>query len=133
MSGDHNQYQKPRSYLDDFECPRCGHCCKTDLAKVGEVALWGEHKSYLDDEEPVIWTNNLSFDRTTRFFSQKKEDGDIPLFTTLFAWRDITFTDVFSTAKNRLTRFEDVWLGIDASVVNFAIDLNRILKEKNYG
>jgi len=133
MSGDHNQYQKPRSYLDDFECPRCGHCCKADLAKVGEVALWGEHKSHLDDEEPVIWTNNLSFDRTTRFFSQKKEDGDIPLFTTPFAWRDITFTDVFSTAKNRLTRFEDVWLGIDASVVNFAIDLNRILKEKNYG
>ena len=30
MSGDHNQYQKPRSYLDDFECPRCGHCCKAE-------------------------------------------------------------------------------------------------------
>jgi hypothetical protein len=42
MSGDHNMYQKPRSYLDDFECPRCGHCCKTDLAKVGEVGVWGE-------------------------------------------------------------------------------------------
>ena len=41
MSGDHNQYQKPRSYLDDFECPRCGHCCKTDLARVGEVGVWG--------------------------------------------------------------------------------------------
>ena len=27
MSGDHNMHQKPRSYLDDFECPRCGHCC----------------------------------------------------------------------------------------------------------
>lgn len=42
MSGDHNMYQKPRSYLDDFECPRCGHCCKTDLARVGEVGVWGE-------------------------------------------------------------------------------------------
>ena len=41
MSGDHNMHQKPRSYLDDFECPRCGHCCKTDLAKVGEVGVWG--------------------------------------------------------------------------------------------
>lgn len=28
MSGDHNQYQKDKSYLD-FECPRCGHCCQT--------------------------------------------------------------------------------------------------------
>ena len=28
MSGDHNMYQKTKSYLnDDFECPRCGHCC----------------------------------------------------------------------------------------------------------
>jgi len=27
MSGDHNQYQKDKSYLD-FECPRCGHCCQ---------------------------------------------------------------------------------------------------------
>lgn len=27
MSGDHNMYQKSKSYLDDFECPRCGHCC----------------------------------------------------------------------------------------------------------
>ena len=42
MSGDHNMHQKPRSYLDDFECPRCGHCCKTDLARVGEVGVWGE-------------------------------------------------------------------------------------------
>ena len=42
MSGDHNMYQKPRSYLDDFECPRCGHCCKSDLATVGEVGVWGE-------------------------------------------------------------------------------------------
>jgi hypothetical protein len=41
MSGDHNMYQKPYSYLD-FECPRCGHCCKTDLARVGEVGVWGE-------------------------------------------------------------------------------------------
>lgn len=44
MSGDHNMYQKPRSYLDDFECPRCGHSCKSDLARVGEVGVWGERK-----------------------------------------------------------------------------------------
>jgi len=28
MSGDHNMYQKTKSYLDGFECPRCGHCCQ---------------------------------------------------------------------------------------------------------
>jgi hypothetical protein len=50
MSGDHNMYQKPRSYLDDFECPRCGHCCKTDLARVGEVGVWGEWVGLTDEE-----------------------------------------------------------------------------------
>jgi transcription elongation factor Elf1 len=50
MSGDHNMHQKPRSYLDDFECPRCGHCCKTDLARVGEVGVWGEWQGLTDEE-----------------------------------------------------------------------------------
>ena len=44
MSGDHNMHQKPRSYIDDFECPRCGHCCKAEW--VG-----------LTDEEIVAATN----------------------------------------------------------------------------
>ena len=52
MSGDHNMHQKPRSYLDDFECPRCGHCCKSDLARVGEVGVWGEREwAGLTDDE----------------------------------------------------------------------------------
>ena len=29
----------------EFECPRCGHCCKTDLARVGEVGVWGESQA----------------------------------------------------------------------------------------
>jgi predicted RNA-binding Zn-ribbon protein involved in translation (DUF1610 family) len=29
MSGDHNEHQKDKSYLD-FECPRCGHCCQQE-------------------------------------------------------------------------------------------------------
>ena len=52
MSGDHNMYQKDKSYLD-FECPRCGHCCQTDLARVGEVGVWG-------DGQPVAWYDSLS-------------------------------------------------------------------------
>jgi hypothetical protein len=36
MSGDHNMYQKTKSYLnDDFECPRCGHCCQSEVEWVG--------------------------------------------------------------------------------------------------
>ena len=59
MSGDHNMHQKPRSYLDDFECPRCGHCCKTDLARVGEVGVWGEWQGLTDEEVSEVIDNVL--------------------------------------------------------------------------
>jgi hypothetical protein len=38
MSGDHNMYQKPHSYLD-FECPRCGHCCQTENLELQKVVI----------------------------------------------------------------------------------------------
>ena len=59
MSGDHNQYQKGKSYLDDFECTRCGHCCKTDLARVGEVGVWGEWVGLTDDAVFELADTNL--------------------------------------------------------------------------
>ena len=40
MSGDHNQYQKDKSYVDDFECPRCGHCCQADQPAQQEPVAW---------------------------------------------------------------------------------------------
>jgi hypothetical protein len=39
MSGDHNQYQKDKSYLD-FECPRCGHCCTDDYETAPPKREW---------------------------------------------------------------------------------------------
>ena len=45
MSGDHNMYQKSKSYLDDFECPRCGHCCQAlvdETAKRKHIKTWHE-------------------------------------------------------------------------------------------
>ena len=36
--------------MNDFECPRCGHCCKSDLARVGEVGVWGEWQGLTDEE-----------------------------------------------------------------------------------
>lgn len=45
MSGDHNMHQKTKSYLDDFECPRCGHCCQAlvdETAKRKHIKTWYE-------------------------------------------------------------------------------------------
>ena len=45
MSGDHNEHQKDKSYLD-FECPRCGHCCQAEW-----VGLTDEEVSEIIDRE----------------------------------------------------------------------------------
>jgi hypothetical protein len=50
----------------EFECPRCGHCCQQrewveqpDLARVGEVGVWGDKWVGLTDEErDYIWEKN---------------------------------------------------------------------------
>lgn len=51
MSGDHNQYQKDKSYLD-FECPRCGHCCYVDDVNMSEERV---DETVKIEEEPVAW------------------------------------------------------------------------------
>ena len=73
MSGDHNMHQKPRSYLDDFECPRCGHCCKTDLARVGEVGVWGEWVGLTDEEHDRIKRNYHNMTWTLEMFARAIE------------------------------------------------------------
>ena len=61
MSGDHNMHQKPRSYLDDFECPRCGHCCpqQTEQEPVAwryalDASVEGPRWIYID-KDPHQW------------------------------------------------------------------------------
>ena len=75
MSGDHNMHQKPRSYLDDFECPRCGHCCKTDLARVGEVGVWGEWVGLTDEEHDSIKHNYHNMTWTLEMFARAIEQA----------------------------------------------------------
>ena len=50
MSGDHNMYQKTKSYLDDFECPRCGHCCQALETEREWVGLTDEEVSDVIDD-----------------------------------------------------------------------------------
>ena len=74
MSGDHNMYQKDKSYLD-FECPRCGHCCNTDPARVGEVGVW-------DDDEPVAWRSTSPDGKlSNKFAGTSIEVNWTPIYT----------------------------------------------------
>ena len=73
MSGDHNMHQKPRSYLDDFECPRCGHCCKAEW-----VGLTDEEVSEIIDREigfNSCWGPEEAFARAVESKLREKNHG----------------------------------------------------------
>ena len=80
MSGDHNQYQKDKSYLD-FECPRCGHCCQALREK---VAAWMMARGYAtghgDTVEDLLkeleWqiSEKLTSNHTAPFVTDKRSD-----------------------------------------------------------
>ncbi len=104
MSGDHNMYQKTKSYLDDFECPRCGHCCQA-LEEKREPLYWSVADGWVYDDdtsqkrvdekakreqEPVAWITNggkgeLWWHRSSKFDEEGNLIGpnpdDIPLYT----------------------------------------------------
>jgi len=73
MSGDHNKHQKPRSYLDDFEFPRCGHCCKSDLARVGEVGVWGEWVGLTEEETDELSRSMVKGDKSVNWLCRAIE------------------------------------------------------------
>jgi hypothetical protein len=112
MSGDHNQYQKPYSYLD-FECPRCGHCCQ---------ALETEK------QEPVAWANSFdlqNFDMKVRTCPDLHHT--VPLYTAPpKQWVGLTDEEV-SEIIDREIGFNSCW----GPEEKFARAIEQALKEKN--
>ena len=85
MSGDHNMYQKPYSYLD-FECPRCGHCCQTK----GE-----EHMSRESIEEAIEVLEDASADMLM-------ETGDKNYYIEAIAVLRQALVDADDTSQERV-------------------------------
>ena len=107
MSGDHNQYQKGKSYVDDFECPRCGHCCQADQPA---------------QQEPVAWMHTTGTGHV--YFRKKPQDkvfNPQPVFTSppKKQWVGLTLNE----AEDFYEKYTD-----RAELIN-AID--KFLEEKN--
>jgi hypothetical protein len=142
MSGDHNMYQKPHSYLD-FECPRCGHCCKqarslTDelmdcVDRLGSEAdtvdprVWQHLLVYAPkhEKEPVAWAN--SFDLQN--FDMKVRTGPdlhhtVPLYTAPpKQWVGLTYEEH--------DNIKDNYHNMTWTLEMFARAVEQALKEKN--
>jgi hypothetical protein len=197
MSGDHNQHQKDKSYLDgmdrykqvrelvkdpslrikdiveltgydkghvsrlrkasqQFECPRCGHCClslvdaydtsqkrvdemvKTEHDKQIEIAQAYERgwNAALAQQEPVAWITDggkgeLWWYQSSKFDEEGNLIGpnpdDIPLYTTSPKREWVGLTD------------EEIWSNgsrlslSERGIREFARAIEAKLKEKNGG
>ena len=111
MSGDHNMYQKTKSYLDDFECPRCGHCCLQQT-----------------EQEAVAWANESdlpNFDMKVRTCPDLHHT--VPLYTAppKKQWVGLTDEEIAQGLKESWVT-EQAW----QSAVWWA---EAKLKEKNHG
>ena len=106
MSGDHNMYQKSKSYLDDFECPRCGHCCPQQT-----------------EQEPVAWLSTDCIGERYLCFTKPKDNDPVqPLYTTqpkAAEWVGLTAPEVQEC--------------YDLNPARFASRIEAKLKEKNNG
>jgi hypothetical protein len=129
MSGDHNQYQKDKSYLD-FECPRCGHCCYVDADDTSQNHV---DEIVKDEHEPVAWRTfdgeggydyrsyemNETYDKEWAERNPNHKGWVEPLYTAppQRTWVGLTVLEVYECWKTG-----DVVEAVEAK-----------LKEKNHG
>jgi hypothetical protein len=133
----------------DFECPRCGHCCKTDLARVGEVGVWGKELEkeplywvYADDisqdhvdeivkdeQEPVAWRSTSPDGKLSNKFACKPTEGNWvePLYTAPQKKEWVGLTD--EEAKKTFEEHNCVISADLAGILARAIEAK--LKERN--
>jgi hypothetical protein len=151
MSGDHNEYQKDKSYLD-FECPRCGHCCYGDEPVVGTKTWFEDGKVvtqnlyasdiYKDEHEPVAWAN--SFDLQN--FDMKVRTGPdlhhtVPLYTEppKREWQGLTDEEIDECERLATIRHQRHKYSVRGQIItpadglewHFAGVIEAKLKEKN--
>jgi hypothetical protein len=143
MSGDHNQYQKPYSYLD-FECPRCGHCCQG--YELGFVdGMQHQMKSSVDKalnekREPVAWRwkerINGDFDSWAVTFSEPPPYAveQQPLYTAppKREWVGLTADEIWKCNKAKSGSAVEFHICYEhQNVEDFAEAIEAKLREKN--
>ena len=120
MSGDHNMHQKPRSYLDDFECPRCGHCCQQQT-----------------EQEPVAWmyVNDDGECEQIEYGPVFDDPGVTPLYNAppKKEWVGLTVDEIWKCNKASGSAVEFHICYEHQNVEDFAESIEAKLREKNHG
>ena len=124
MSGDHNMYQKTKSYLDDFECPRCGHCCQALEEKQEPFEYWSVAGGWVKLDE---MREHFEIAGCGTIYKSAGEDRS-PLYTapTKKQWFGLTDEEIVA-ATNTVHGFGV----IKQKDMNFAKAIEAKLKDKN--
>jgi hypothetical protein len=120
MSGDHNEYQKDKSYLD-FECPRCGHCCQA--LKTEPFEYWNAVEGWVKIDEVREHFDSVGCGTIYK----SAGEGRSPLYTapTKREWVGLTDEEIWGSGS-RLSLSE-------RGIREFARAIEAKLKEKNHG
>jgi hypothetical protein len=118
MSGDHNMYQKDKSYLD-FECPRCGHCCQA--LETEPFEYWTAVEGWVKIDEVREHFDSVGCGTIYK----SAGDGRSPLYTApqKKEWVGLTDEEIWSNGS-RLSLSE-------RGIREFARAIEAKLKEKN--
>ena len=108
----------------DFECPRCGHCCQALEEK----------------QEPVAWASSLDFDDDDQEIIPAKDKGklgtsncNIPLYTVPKQWVGLTADEIWQCNKASGSAVEFHICSAHQNVLDFAESIEAKLREKNHG
>ena len=121
MSGDHNMYQKPYSYLD-FECPRCGHCCQA--LETEPFEYWTAVEGWVKIDEVREHFDSVGCGTIYK----SAGDGRSPLYTApqKKEWVGLTDEERWEVVGKKWWDWEDSF-----DVEAFARAIEAKLKEKN--
>jgi hypothetical protein len=123
MSGDHNQYQKTKSYLnDDFECPRCGHCCQALETEQEPVATVTSESG--NPNLSMSWWHEPALPVGTKIYTSppKRE------------WVGLTADEIWKCNKAKSGSAVEFHICYShQNVLDFAESIEAKLKEKNGG
>ena len=121
MSGDHNMYQKDKSYLD-FECPMCGHCCQA--LETEPFEYWTAVEGWVKIDEVREHFDSVGCGTIYK----SAGDGRSPLYTApqKKEWVGLTDEEV-SEIIDREIGFNSCW----GPEEKFARAIEQALKEKN--
>ena len=100
--------------MNDFECPRCGHCCQIQQAAQQAVEVMDDHMMRADTDE---------FYEAKEALRQALETGQ-KTSPSKREWVGLTLKEIL--INRHLIDWTSEW-----SYVEFAREIERALKEKN--